>query len=151
MRAATTSSSLARSRRIAQAQAATIASVAAVAARSQPSRCAVQGEGGRTTAMSAGDRSDAQIRAFQDAIFEEDRAILESQRPALLPLDPRAEASCAADRLSLAWRAWLRELGVGMVAYPHGQVRAVTHRGIDDADIEAILDASASALAATRP
>ncbi len=64
-------------------------------------------------AMSAGGRSDAQIRAFQDAIFEEDRRILESQRPAALPLDPQAELSCAADRLSLAWRAWLRALGVG--------------------------------------
>jgi hypothetical protein len=36
-----------------------------------------------------------------------------------------------------------------MVAYPHGQVRAVTHRGIEDADIETILVASSQALAAT--
>lgn len=50
-----------------------------------------------------------------------------------------------------AYLAALRERGVGMVAYPHGQIRAVTHRGIDDADIEAIIEASASALAATRP
>jgi threonine aldolase len=49
-----------------------------------------------------------------------------------------------------AYLAALRELGVGMVAYPHGQVRAVTHRGIEDADIESILEASAAALAATR-
>lgn len=50
-----------------------------------------------------------------------------------------------------AYLAALRERGVGMVAYPHGQIRAVTHRGIKDADIEAILEASASALASTRP
>jgi threonine aldolase len=50
-----------------------------------------------------------------------------------------------------AYLTALRERGVGMVAYPHGQVRAVTHRGIDDADIASILDASAQALAATRP
>ena len=48
-----------------------------------------------------------------------------------------------------AYLAALRERGVGMVAYPHGQIRAVTHRGIDDADIEAIVEASAAALADT--
>ena len=50
-----------------------------------------------------------------------------------------------------AYLAALRERGVGMVAYPHGQIRAVTHRGIDDADIEVLIEASAAALAATRP
>lgn len=50
-----------------------------------------------------------------------------------------------------AYLASLREQGVGMVAYPHGQVRAVTHRGIDDDGIAAIIDASAVALAATTP
>jgi len=49
-----------------------------------------------------------------------------------------------------AYLSALRERGVGMVAYPHGQVRAVTHRGIEDADIETILAASAEALGATR-
>ncbi len=50
-----------------------------------------------------------------------------------------------------AYLGALRERGVGMVAYPHGQIRAVTHRGIDDGDVEAIAEASAAALAATRP
>ena len=50
-----------------------------------------------------------------------------------------------------AYLTALRERGVGMVAYPHGQVRAVMHRGIDDTDIASILEASAQALAATRP
>lgn len=48
-----------------------------------------------------------------------------------------------------AYLSALRERGVGMVSYPHGQIRAVTHRGIDDADIDAILAASAEALEAT--
>ena len=43
----------------------------------------------------------------------------------------------------------MRELGVGMVAYSHGQIRAVTHRGIDVAEIDAAIEASARALAAT--
>ena len=63
-------------------------------------------------AMSAGDRTDAEMRAFQEGIFGEDRGILEAQRPALLPLDPDTEVSCAADRLSLAYREYLRRLPV---------------------------------------
>ena len=43
----------------------------------------------------------------------------------------------------------LRSHGVGMVAYPHGQIRAVTHRGIGEAEIDAALEASALALAET--
>ncbi len=43
----------------------------------------------------------------------------------------------------------LRTRGVGMVPYPHGQIRAVTHRGISDSDIDATLEASAQALAVT--
>ena len=39
--------------------------------------------------------------------------------------------------------------GVAMVAYPHGQVRAVTHYGVGDAEIDATIDAVAAALAAT--
>jgi hypothetical protein len=36
-----------------------------------------------------------------------------------------------------------------MVAYPHGQVRAVTHYGVDEADIETTIGAVRRALAAT--
>lgn len=43
----------------------------------------------------------------------------------------------------------LRDRGVGMVAYPHGQIRAVTHYGIGEAEIDAAIKASAEALAAT--
>ncbi len=40
----------------------------------------------------------------------------------------------------------LRDLGVGVMAMPGGYLRAVVHRGIDDADIEAAITTIASAL-----
>lgn len=55
---------------------------------------------------------DEAMRAFQDAVFAEDLPIVESQRPRRLPLDPRAELHCAADRASTAYRRYLRRLGV---------------------------------------
>ncbi len=49
---------------------------------------------------------------FQDRIFAQDRPILESQRPELLPLDLQAELHLRSDRTAIAYRKWLRELGV---------------------------------------
>jgi phenylpropionate dioxygenase-like ring-hydroxylating dioxygenase large terminal subunit len=46
------------------------------------------------------------------AIFEEDRAIVESQRPELLPLDLQAELHLRSDRVAVAYRRWLRQLGL---------------------------------------
>lgn len=46
------------------------------------------------------------------AIFEEDRAIVESQRPELLPLDLQAELHLRSDRVAIAYRTWLRQLGM---------------------------------------
>ena len=43
----------------------------------------------------------------------------------------------------------LAQRGVLMVAYPHGQIRAVTHYGIGDAEISATAAATAAALAET--
>jgi threonine aldolase len=43
----------------------------------------------------------------------------------------------------------LRTRGVLMVEYPYGQIRAVTHYGIDANDIDATLDAAEAALAET--
>jgi phenylpropionate dioxygenase-like ring-hydroxylating dioxygenase large terminal subunit len=54
---------------------------------------------------------DAMI-AYQNAIFNQDRPIVESQRPHLLPLDLQAELHLRSDRTALAYRKWLRELGV---------------------------------------
>lgn len=45
-------------------------------------------------------------------IFEEDRAIVESQRPELLPLDLQAELHLRSDRVAIAYRTWLKQLGV---------------------------------------
>jgi phenylpropionate dioxygenase-like ring-hydroxylating dioxygenase large terminal subunit len=52
--------------------------------------------------------SDDDLRAFQDTIFLQDQPILESQSPARLPLIPGAEVSVACDRMSLAYRAYLK-------------------------------------------
>ncbi len=45
-------------------------------------------------------------------IFEEDRAVVETQRPELLPLDLQEELHLRSDRVAIAYRAWLRELGL---------------------------------------
>ena len=43
----------------------------------------------------------------------------------------------------------LEKRGVLMVAYPHGQIRAVTHYGIGDAEIDATIAATREALRAS--
>lgn len=53
-----------------------------------------------------------ELRAFQDRIVAQDRPIVESQRPELLPLDLAAELHLRSDRAAIAYRKWLRELGV---------------------------------------
>ena len=45
-------------------------------------------------------------------IFEEDRAIVMSQRPELLPLDLQAELHLKSDRVAIAYRTWLKKLGL---------------------------------------
>lgn len=57
-------------------------------------------------------QTDAALRDFQTEIFRQDQAIVESQRPRRLPLDPGAEAHSAADRLSVAYRRYLAASGV---------------------------------------
>lgn len=59
--------------------------------------------------------SEDELRAFQARIFEQDRPVLESQRPRLLPISagaPVAELHSAADRSSAAYRRYLNERGV---------------------------------------
>jgi phenylpropionate dioxygenase-like ring-hydroxylating dioxygenase large terminal subunit len=59
--------------------------------------------------------SDDSLRAFQDTIFLQDRPVLESQRPRLLPITaeaPVTELHSAADRSSAAYRRYLRERGI---------------------------------------
>jgi len=63
-------------------------------------------------AMDYGDESDEQVRAFEDEITYQDIPIVESQRPELLPLDLQAELHLRSDRTAIAYRKWLRELGL---------------------------------------
>jgi phenylpropionate dioxygenase-like ring-hydroxylating dioxygenase large terminal subunit len=55
---------------------------------------------------------DAEVRAFQDKVFGQDLAVLESQRPKRLPLTPGVEIPQRADKLSLAYRRMLKESGL---------------------------------------
>jgi phenylpropionate dioxygenase-like ring-hydroxylating dioxygenase large terminal subunit len=58
------------------------------------------------------DIPEADLIAWEDRIFAQDRPILESQRPELLPLDLAAELNVRADRAAVMYRRWLRRLGV---------------------------------------
>ncbi|MBR0560435.1 aromatic ring-hydroxylating oxygenase subunit alpha [Neokomagataea anthophila] len=49
---------------------------------------------------------------FNLRVFEEDRLLVESQKPECLPLDPTLEAHVMADRSSIAYRRSLRDLGL---------------------------------------
>ena len=53
-----------------------------------------------------------EIYDFNHRIFEEDRAIVEIQKPENLPLEPRLEVNIPADRSSVAYRRGLRKLGL---------------------------------------
>ena len=52
--------------------------------------------------------TDDQLQNFQHTIFVQDQPVLESQLPKALPLDPRAEMHSAADRMSSAYRRFLK-------------------------------------------
>ncbi len=58
------------------------------------------------------DTSDEQLRAFQDRIFLQDKPILENQVPRRLPLEPGAELPVRSDRMSMAYRSYLRDTGL---------------------------------------
>ncbi len=49
---------------------------------------------------------------WQQGIFLQDRIILENQRPACLPLEPRSEIPNQADIASVQYRRWLKSQGV---------------------------------------
>jgi len=56
--------------------------------------------------------SDDALLEFQDRVTEQDRIIIESQRPELLPLDLQAELHLRSDRMAIAYRKWLRSIGL---------------------------------------
>jgi phenylpropionate dioxygenase-like ring-hydroxylating dioxygenase large terminal subunit len=57
--------------------------------------------------------SDEALRDFQVAIFAQDQPVLESQRPRRLPISG-GEAMSAADRLSVAYRRYLKASGISV-------------------------------------
>lgn len=59
--------------------------------------------------------SDEALREFQDAVFAQDRPVVESQLPRTLPigrLGPVTEVHGPADRVSSAYRRYLKRLGI---------------------------------------
>ena len=52
------------------------------------------------------------MRRFAQTIFAQDKPILENQHPKRLPLSPRAETPIRADKMAIAYRRWLSDLGV---------------------------------------
>ena len=55
---------------------------------------------------------DKDIRLFQQIILAQDKPILENQLPRKLPLDPRAETPIRADKSSIIYRRYLRDLNL---------------------------------------
>ena len=66
------------------------------------------------------DSSDNALLSFEQAIFLQDRFIVENQRPLSLPLSPGEEIPVRADNASMTYRRWLREkkLKFGVIALP---------------------------------
>jgi phenylpropionate dioxygenase-like ring-hydroxylating dioxygenase large terminal subunit len=58
------------------------------------------------------DLSNAERRKWSELIISQDAVAVESQRPELLPLDLLEELHLTFDRLAIAYRRWLKELGV---------------------------------------
>jgi phenylpropionate dioxygenase-like ring-hydroxylating dioxygenase large terminal subunit len=52
------------------------------------------------------------LRAFQQTVVMQDKAVVESQRPELLPLDLQEELHLRSDRMAIAYRKWLKATGL---------------------------------------
>jgi vanillate O-demethylase monooxygenase subunit len=55
---------------------------------------------------------DGELRAFQSGIFAQDQPIVASQRPEKLPLNLAEELHLPSDRLAIAYRKYIRKLGL---------------------------------------
>jgi phenylpropionate dioxygenase-like ring-hydroxylating dioxygenase large terminal subunit len=53
-----------------------------------------------------------QLYDWTERVFLQDKPVVQSQRPELLPLDLQAELHLNCDRTSIAYRQWLNEIGV---------------------------------------
>lgn len=58
------------------------------------------------------DITEESLRAFQDTVAMQDKAVVESQRPELLPLDLQEELHLRSDRMAIAYRNWLKTTGL---------------------------------------
>ncbi|WP_010281930.1 aromatic ring-hydroxylating oxygenase subunit alpha [Bacillus timonensis] len=56
--------------------------------------------------------TDEETVKFQDMIFAQDKPIVENQKPEDLPLDLQVELSLKSDRMSIAYRQYLKKIGV---------------------------------------
>ena len=64
-------------------------------------------------AINCGDEvTEEQIVDRQDQVFAQDKWIVESQRPAKIPLDLQDELHLRVDKYSVAYRRWLKDLGL---------------------------------------
>jgi phenylpropionate dioxygenase-like ring-hydroxylating dioxygenase large terminal subunit len=60
----------------------------------------------------AQDVPDEELRLFQDKVAVQDIRIVNSQRPELLPLDLQSELHLRSDQIAIAYRRWLKQLGL---------------------------------------
>jgi phenylpropionate dioxygenase-like ring-hydroxylating dioxygenase large terminal subunit len=60
----------------------------------------------------AHDVPESELRSFQDMLSTQDIPIVNSQRPELLPLDLQSELHLRSDQLAIAYRRWLKQLGL---------------------------------------
>jgi phenylpropionate dioxygenase-like ring-hydroxylating dioxygenase large terminal subunit len=60
----------------------------------------------------SGNIPEGELMAFQERIVGQDIPVVESQRPERLPLDLQAELHLRSDRIAVAYRKWLRQLGL---------------------------------------
>jgi phenylpropionate dioxygenase-like ring-hydroxylating dioxygenase large terminal subunit len=63
-------------------------------------------------AMNYADLTPESMTEFQNIITSQDVPVVESQRPELLPLDLQAELHLRSDRTAIAYRQWLKKLGL---------------------------------------
>jgi phenylpropionate dioxygenase-like ring-hydroxylating dioxygenase large terminal subunit len=83
-------------------------SILLVASPEHETRCRVW----MLTTVWDADADLASFDTFNRVIFDQDIPIVESQRPARLPLDPQGERHQSADRSALAYRRWLVDRGI---------------------------------------
>ena len=64
------------------------------------------------TLMNFGKLDDKIVRDYQDFIIAQDVPIVESQRPELLPMDLQEELSIRSDKISIAYRRYLKKMNI---------------------------------------